>query len=622
MQLGVQWFIAALISEELMTKEDCLKVIEQVGVDAELSVYAQAALDYASNDLDDSAAEDLLEPFEMAADYAIEQAENGEQLPEEYQKMIDTVTGSEPEPEPEPEPAPVPQTKQPTLDISKTFADPGSRSSHGGPIQTLSLGKPKLDAIKSSIKPMKTELGGAPGALGGFKPKAPSTLGGKPAESKPAPTPAPAAEEPDNDLSEEEKAKSLPASQIVPTQYAIEQAINNPYPREINEDQWGGMMPFEAISSLSDEDLKEFMFNLLREVRERGASDLHISSLSYPFVRRNGVVETISDHIITPDESFRMNTILLNQKQYEYYETNKDLNYALQLDASNRFRVCMIVHKDGTAGSYRLVSEELKSLSELGFSDKTVGTIERFLDYHNGLVLVTGPIGSGKTTTLASMVNVINNKRHDHVITVEDPIEIVQYSQNCNITQRELRAHTSSYRAALKGALREDPDIIVIGELHDLETIEMAITASETGHLVIGTLHTCDAANTLNRLLDVFPPSQQPQIRTMTAGSLRGIVCQRLLPTVDGGMTVACEILVNNMAVANNISEGRTHQIRAVLQTGQNIGMITMDNSVLDLYQRGIISREVAEWNIRASDVKQEFKRVVAIEEAKKLSGN
>ncbi len=609
MQLDVQWFIAALVSEELMTKEDCLKVIEQVGKDAELSVYAQAALDYASSDQDDSVAEEMLEPFEMAADYAIEQAENGEKLPDEYQKMINEALGIAPEPEPE--------KKEPVLNISKTFADPGSRSSQGGPVQTLSLGKPKLDSIKSSIKPLKKELGGAPSALGGFKPKAPSTLG-KASVSKPVQ----AAEEPEEDLSDEEQAKSLPASKIFPTQYAIELAINEPYPREINEELWGGMMPFEAVGSLADDDLKNFMFDLLKEVRERGASDLHISSLSYPFVRRNGLVETISDHIITPDESFRMNTVLLTPKQYDFYESNKDLNYALQLDAHNRFRVCMITHKDGTAGSYRLVSEELKSLSELGFSDRNVDTIERFLDYHNGLVLVTGPIGSGKTTTLASMVNVINNKRHDHVITVEDPIEMVQYSLNCNITQREIRAHTSTYRAALKGALREDPDIIVIGELHDLETIEMAITASETGHLVIGTLHTCDAANTLNRILDVFPPSQQPQIRTMTAGSLRGIVCQRLLPTVDGNMTVAAEILVNNMAVANNISEGRTHQIRAVLQTGQNIGMTTMDNSVLDLYRNGVISREVAEWNIRASDVKQEFKRVVAIEEAKKLSGN
>ena len=218
------------------------------------------------------------------------------------------------------------------------------------------------------------------------------------------------------------------------------------------------------------------------------------------------------------------------------------------------------------------------------------------------------------------MVNVVNAKRHDHIITVEDPIEIVQYSQNCNVTQREVRNHTSSYKAALKGALREDPDVIVIGELHDLETIEMAITASETGHLVIGTLHTCDAANTLNRLLDVFPPTQQPQIRAMTSGSLRGIICQRLLPTVDGGMTVAAEVLVNNTAVGNVISDGRTHHLRAILQTGQQAGMVTMDASVFELYKQGRISRETASYNIRGKDVRDEFKRMVAVEEAKKLS--
>lgn len=383
---------------------------------------------------------------------------------------------------------------------------------------------------------------------------------------------------------------------------------------------WERMPQFESVPNLSEPELRNFVLNLLKEVRARGASDLHLSALSNPFVRHSGANKSISNYILTAEDAMRLNTVLLNETQKKSFTDNKDLNYPLAVDENNRFRVCLMLHKDGPAGSYRLIPEKIMSLQELGFTEQNCKTIENLLDYHNGLILVTGPIGSGKTTTLASLVNIVNTRRHDHVITVEDPVEIVQHSLNCNVTQRELGSHTNSYKAALKGALREDPDVIIIGELHDLETIEMAITASETGHLVIGTLHTCDAANTLNRLLDVFPPAQQSQIRAMTAGSLRGIVCQRLLPAANGGMTVAAEILINTTAVGNIISEGRTHHLRAVLQTGQNAGMCTMDTSVFELYKRGAISREVAQYNIRARDIKEEFNRTVAIEEARKLT--
>ncbi len=218
------------------------------------------------------------------------------------------------------------------------------------------------------------------------------------------------------------------------------------------------------------------------------------------------------------------------------------------------------------------------------------------------------------------MINTINKKRHDHVITVEDPIEILIPSQNCNITQREVGKHTNNYRSALKGALREDPDIIVIGELHDLDTIENAITASETGHLVIGTLHTCDAANTLNRLLDVFPTTQQPQIRAMTSVSLRGIICQRLIPAAAGGLTVAYEMLINTMAVGNIISEGKTHQLKAVMQTGTTQGMTTFDGNVFNKFNAGQITAEVAEYNIRDKVILKQFKDAIAVGEAKKYA--
>jgi twitching motility protein PilT len=362
-------------------------------------------------------------------------------------------------------------------------------------------------------------------------------------------------------------------------------------------EQLGELPDLNNLSALSDEETANLMFSVLNSVRNMGYSDLHLSAGSPPFGRMNLQIERLGSTPLSMEDAEKLNTALLSEEQKKKFKEEMDLNFALQTD-KNRIRASLMNHKEGPAGSYRLVPGEIKSLEELGFSPENIQTMRRLLDFHNGLILVTGPLGSGKTTTLASMVNILNEKRREHVITVEDPIEIVQFSKNCNVTQREIGAHTKSYSAALKGALREDPDVIVIGELHDLETIEMAITAAETGHLVIGTLHTCNAANTLNRVLDVFPPSQRAQIRAMTAGSLRGIICQQLVPSKDGGMCVACELLVNTMAVSNIIGEGKTHQMKAVLQTGTSSGMCTMDHSVHNLYQKGIIDAPTAMYYI------------------------
>jgi len=366
---------------------------------------------------------------------------------------------------------------------------------------------------------------------------------------------------------------------------------------------------------MDDEELYSMMVALLLQLRSMGASDLHLSAEAVPFCRKDLNITPLGEELLPEADAFRLNTILLSEEQRAKFKDDQDLNFALQI-GNDRFRVCLLEHKDGTAGSYRLVAEKLKSLQELGFLPDDVKTLEQMLDYHNGLILVTGPLGAGKTTTLASMVNVLNNKRHDHVITVEDPIEIVQESLNCNVTQRQIGRDTDSYNAALKGALREDPDIIVIGELHDLETIEMSITASETGHLVIGTLHTGNAASTLNRLLDVFPPSQQPQIRAMTAGSLRGIICQKLVPAKEGGVTLCYEVLVNTMAVANIIGDGKTFQLPATMQTGVKQGMCTFDQNAFNLYQVGRISEEVARTMIIDKGVLHEFDRVAAVNNA------
>ena len=294
---------------------------------------------------------------------------------------------------------------------------------------------------------------------------------------------------------------------------------------------------FESIAGLDDTALAKSLRGLLRATAAYGASDLHFSTGARPFVRKNRAFSFLSNYVLTSEDALRLNTVLLSEGQKKIYLDRKDYDYALALSGTDRYRVNLMFHKNGSAGSYRMVPEKVRSLKDLGFSQH-VETLKKLLTYHNGLILITGPVGSGKTTTLASMVDYLNSSRTDHIITVEDPIEVVQPAKGCNVTQREVGPHTRTFASALKGALREDPDVIVIGELRDLETIEMAISASETGHLVIGTMHTSDAATTLNRLLDVFPPAQQTQIRSSVAESLRGIVCQRLLPATDGHLAL------------------------------------------------------------------------------------
>jgi twitching motility protein PilT len=354
---------------------------------------------------------------------------------------------------------------------------------------------------------------------------------------------------------------------------------------------------FETCFTLEDTELAAALRRLLRSTAATGASDLHLSTGARPFVRQNRTLTFLSDYVLTAEDALRLNTILLSEGQRQIFLERRDYDYALAVGAGERYRVNLMFHKNGAAGAYRMVPAETRSLEALGYAQH-LETIRKMLSYHNGLILITGPVGSGKTTTLASMVAALNESRTDHIITVEDPIEVVQPAKGCNVTQREVGPHTRSFATALKGALREDPDIIVIGELRDLETIEMAISASETGHLVIGTMHTSDAATTLNRLLDVFPPSQQTQIRASVAESLRGIVCQRLLPGREGGLVLACEILVSNTAVQNLIREGKSTGLRNTMETGLREGMCLMDNVVFKLWQDGKITADSARLNV------------------------
>ncbi len=386
-------------------------------------------------------------------------------------------------------------------------------------------------------------------------------------EPEPAPAPAPPGKT-------QEAAKSAPA-------------VVGPAPK----------FAFETIGTMDDATLDTGLRELLKATGRFGASDLHLSTGTRPFIRKDREISFISDYALKPEDALRLNTALLSEGQKKSYLEHKDFDYALALSATDRYRVNLMFHKNGAAGAYRLVPEKVRTMADLGYTAH-LETIKKLLSYHNGLILITGPVGSGKTTTLASMVAYLNETRTDHIITVEDPIEVVQPAKGCNVTQREVGPHTKSFASALKGALREDPDIIVIGELRDLETIEMAVSASETGHLVIGTMHTSDAATTLNRMLDVFPPAQQTQIRASVAESLRGVICQRLLPAAKGGLVLACEILVNNTAIAALIREGKTTGLRNTMETGVKEGMCLMDNVVFQLHREGKIASGTALANI------------------------
>ncbi len=359
-----------------------------------------------------------------------------------------------------------------------------------------------------------------------------------------------------------------------------------------------GIPDFASLNYKNKEQVAAALIGMLLSLGEAEFSDLHISGGSRPFGRRFGKLEYLTPQPIDESLAEAFGMVLLSSAQIAFFKKFQDFDFAIALDNGHRYRTNLMQHRDGIKITFRLVPEKILTLEELGFGPH-IETIKKMLAYHNGLILVTGPVGCGKTTTLAAMVNELNNTRTDHIICVEDPIEIVHRSNKCSVTQRGVGPHTHSFKSALKGALRQDPDIIVIGEMRDLQTIEMAISASETGHLVIGTMHTSDAAMTLNRILDVFPPSAQAQIRAMVSESLRGIVCQRLLPSTKGHSVLACEILVKNLAVSALIREGKQAGLNNIMETGKKDGMIQMDACVLQTYQNGLISAETAKANIQ-----------------------
>lgn len=330
----------------------------------------------------------------------------------------------------------------------------------------------------------------------------------------------------------------------------------------------------------------------LQYAQTADASDVHLCSGAQPTWRRNGNLDPIfpDAEVLSEQHTRMLAENFLGAERLATLDSRGDVDFAYD-GGYGRFRASVVRQRVGYDLVFRIIHAQLRTLEDLGLPS----TLRSLTQFHNGLVLVTGPVGSGKSTTLAALIEAINQDRTDHIITLEDPIEYLIPSAKCHVTQREVRTHTKSFAAALRGALREDPDVIMVGEMRDLETIQLAISASETGHLVLGTLHTGNAARTLDRVLDVFPSDQRDQIRVMVSESLRGIVSQQLIPRADGqGRVLALEVLTNNSAVGNLIRDGKTFMLPGVIQTGRRAGMKLMDDSLMELLEAGLITADEA----------------------------
>jgi twitching motility protein PilT len=337
----------------------------------------------------------------------------------------------------------------------------------------------------------------------------------------------------------------------------------------------------------------EFDFaEVLLQVMERKASDLHLTAGSPPMIRHHGKLHALDYPRLTSQTTREVIYSILTNDQRQRLETDWQIDLAYSIPGKARFRVNAYFQRAALSAAFRLIPHDMPRLSTLGVPP----VLEEFTKKPRGFVLVTGPTGSGKSTTLAAMLDLINDTRHEHILTIEDPIEFLHRHKKCIVNQRELGADAQSFALGLKAALRQDPDVILVGEMRDLETISTALTAAETGHLVFATLHTQDTAQTVDRIVDVFPPDQQQQVRVQLSVSLQGIVTQQLLPKADGhGRVVGTEVLVPTPAVRNLIREGKTHQIYSALQTGGQFGMQTMDASLAQLVREHRITRELAE---------------------------
>lgn len=350
------------------------------------------------------------------------------------------------------------------------------------------------------------------------------------------------------------------------------------------------------------------LHELLSIMYEQGSSDLHISVGIPPTIRVDGELQPMANESpLNPSQTKSLVYSVLTDAQKHSFEEENELDFSFGIKGLCRFRGNAFVQRGTVGAVFRTIPYQILNFKELGLSS----TIEKFGERPMGLVLVTGPTGSGKSTTLAALIDKINRERHSHIITIEDPIEFLHEHRSCVINQREVHSDTHSFGAALRHVLRQDPDVILIGEMRDLETIEAALMVAETGHLVFATLHTNSCAQTINRIIDVFPPHQQTQVRTQLSFVLEGVITQQLIPKSSGkGRVVATEVMVPTAAIRNLIREDKVHQIYSQMQIGQEkLGMRTMNQSLIELYQRRMISRDEA---VRRSPNLEEFSQMIA----------
>jgi twitching motility protein PilT len=330
---------------------------------------------------------------------------------------------------------------------------------------------------------------------------------------------------------------------------------------------------------------------LLQLTLEKKASDLHISAGAPAMIRVHGELIPAMEEKLSLEEVHEILFDILTDEQKARFQEALELDFSIEIEGLSRFRVNMFNQRRGEGAVFRVIPSKIKTVKDLNLPE----SILYLTRLKRGLVLVTGPTGSGKSTTLAALIDDINTNRPEHIITIEDPIEFVHHNKRCMINQREISAHTHSFANALRAALREDPDIILVGEMRDLETTQLAITAAETGHLVFGTLHTNSAASTVDRIIDIFPPHQQSQIRTQLGNSLAGVLCQGLVPTIDGhGRVCAMEIMFGTPAIRALVREGKTHQIPSLIQTGGKMGMQTLDHCLKNLVMNNKIKGQDA----------------------------
>lgn len=331
------------------------------------------------------------------------------------------------------------------------------------------------------------------------------------------------------------------------------------------------------------------VIEILEQAVKAGASDVHITVASPPVMRVNGRLIRMQDQVLMPDDTKRVIMGILTPEQQRVFEEKGELDISYSTPGLGRFRVNVYKQRGTYSMALRVVALSIPSMEALRLPKVLTDLSEK----QRGLILVTGPTGSGKSTTLAAMIDYMNQNRNDHIITIEDPIEYLHKHQKSMVNQREIGQDSHTFANALRAALRQDPDVILVGEMRDLETISTAITAAETGHLVLSTLHTIGAAKTVDRIIDVFPPHQQQQIRIQLASVLEAVISQQIMPTVEGdGRVAAFEVMVANSAIRNLIREGKTHQIQTVIQTGAQVGMQTMDASLMDLYKKRMISQQ------------------------------